>query len=97
MFFDSKKIVCPSFAYNVVRLGGDSMRFNPSQLVNYFLCCGNPVLPMYKGHYITGKDISLFTKLMCVENTLTTFTCNCKGVANNIKGCCRNCLNSKDG
>lgn len=31
-----------------------------------------------KCHYVTGKNISIFSNLLCIENTLTNLTCNCK-------------------
>ncbi|MDD2376189.1 MAG: hypothetical protein PHD15_02985 [Clostridia bacterium] len=34
-------------------------------------------------HYVTGKNISIFSNLLCIENTLTNLTCNCKNTLNN--------------
>ncbi|MEG2235272.1 MAG: hypothetical protein RR144_02390 [Clostridia bacterium] len=31
-------------------------------------------------HYVTGKNISVFSNLLCVENSLTNLTCNCKNI-----------------
>ena len=52
---------------------------------NKFLCCYPGKLHINNSHYITGKDLIFFSKLMCVENELT-----------NITGCCNNlCCNIK--
>lgn len=63
------------------------MNFNTSKIVNSLLCCNNFKFPMTNSHYVTGKDIWLFSNLACVENTLTGFTCNLKNVCNNCKNC----------
>lgn len=60
-----------------------------SNLANYLLCCTNPKLPMYNNHYITGKNIAFFTKLVCVENTLSDLTSSCKNLYNNCYKCYR--------
>ncbi len=57
----------------------------PQKLANHLLCCSNVKLPINKNHYITGKDISIFSKLICIENQLSDFTCNLKGYFNNCK------------
>lgn len=61
------------------------MGVNPKKIANSILCSSNLKFPMYKGHYMTGKDISLFANLACIENTLNTFTCNVKKACHRIK------------
>ncbi|MEG0873487.1 MAG: hypothetical protein RSE00_00010 [Clostridia bacterium] len=61
------------------------MYINPKCFLNSFFCCSNMKIPMYKGHYMTGSDISFFSKLMCVENTLTNISCNAKQLCSNCK------------
>lgn len=59
--------------------------FIPKQMLNKFLCCYPGKLHINNSHYVTGKDLIFFSKLMCVENELT-----------NITGCCNNlCCNIK--
>ena len=41
-----------------------------------FLCNCNPKLPLSNNHYITGKNIWLFSNMVQIENTLTCFTSN---------------------
>lgn len=53
--------------------------FIPRKILNNFLCCYPGRLHINKSHYVTGKDLFLFSKLMCVENELS-----------NITGCCNN-------
>jgi len=36
-----------------------------------------------KCHYVTGKNISIFSNLLCIENSLTNLTCNCKNTLGN--------------
>ncbi len=52
------------------------MNINPRKFLNNFLCASNVKLPLSNSHYITGKDIYLFSNLACVENTLSNFTNN---------------------
>lgn len=54
------------------------MGFNPQKIANYMLCNSNMKLPISNHHYITGKEISLFTNFVCVENTLSQLTGKCK-------------------
>lgn len=61
------------------------MYFYPKKLANYLLCSSNIKLPINKSHYITGKEISFFSKLMCVEQELSNITCNIKGYCNSCK------------
>lgn len=63
------------------------MYFNPNKIVNALLCCNNFKFPMYKNHYVTGKNIWLFSNLACIENTLSDLTCNLKCNLNNCKQC----------
>lgn len=65
------------------------MYFNPNKIVNSLLCCNNIKFPMYKNHYVTGKNIWLFSNLACIENTLSNFTCSLKSNINNCKQCFR--------
>lgn len=59
--------------------------FIPKQMLNKFLCCYPGKLHINNSHYVTGKNLIFFSKLMCVENELT-----------NITGCCNNlCCNIK--
>lgn len=59
--------------------------FISKQMLNKFLCCYPGKLHINNSHYVTGKDLIFFSKLMCVENELT-----------NITGCCNNlCCNIK--
>lgn len=52
-------------------------------LAKYILCSSNLKFPMYNGHYMTGKDISLFSNLVCIENSLNNLTCSIKSLYNN--------------
>jgi len=59
--------------FHILYIGGDVL-FTPNKLL-YSL----PVkFNLGKCHYLTGKDISIFSNLLCIENTLTNLTCNCK-------------------
>ncbi len=64
------------------------MRLNKNKIINSLLCGNNIKFPMYNSHYITGKDIWLFSNIACIENTLTALTCNlkqgCKNVTSNM-------------
>ena len=57
----------------------------PKQMLNKFLCCYPCKIPINKSHYVTGKDMLFFSKLMCVENELSNLTCYCNNLCNNIK------------
>lgn len=46
----------------------------------------NPKLPLCNNHYITGKNIWLFSSFASVENTLSNITCNMNCKFNNLKG-----------
>lgn len=61
------------------------MHINKNKLINSLLCCNDFKLPINKTHYITGKEIHLFSNFICVENTLTNFTCNIKNICANAK------------
>ena len=61
------------------------MQINKNKLINSLLCCNNFKFPMNNNHYVTGKDIYLFSSLACIENTLTNFTCNINNACNNLK------------
>lgn len=56
----------------------------PGKIVNNLLCSCNFKFPMYNNHYMTGKNICIFSKFACIENTLSSFTNNCKGLCNNL-------------
>lgn len=49
---------------------------NPKTFLNTFLCASNVKLPINNSHYITGKEISIFSNLATVESTLSSFTNN---------------------
>ena len=57
----------------------------PQKLADYLLCNSNLNLPINKSHYITGNEISLFSKLVCIEKELTCLTCNLKGFCTSCK------------
>lgn len=59
------------------------MYLNQNKIINSLLCCNNFKFPMWNSHYVTGKDICLFTNIACIENTLTGLTCGLKN-----KCCC---------
>lgn len=61
------------------------MNLCPERIAKYLLCCSNIRLPINKSHYVTGKDLSLFSNLMCIENTLSSFTCGCKNKFNKFR------------
>ena len=47
------------------------MYFNPNKIVNSLLCCNNFKFPMYKNHYVTGKNIWLFPEnTACISSSL---------------------------
>lgn len=52
------------------------------KLANCILCSSNLKFPIYKGHYLTGKNISLFSNLLCIENSLNNITCSMKNICN---------------
>ncbi len=66
-------------------IGGDFMNFCPQKLLNCLLCSSNIKLPINKNHYVTGQDISLFSKLVCIEQELSNITCNIQGYCKCIK------------
>ncbi|MEG2310709.1 MAG: hypothetical protein RSB76_01825 [Clostridia bacterium] len=53
------------------------MYIDPCRILNCFLCKCNIRVPFGKEHYITGQNISMFSKLACIENTLTNITGSC--------------------
>lgn len=57
----------------------------PKKLANYLLYNSNIKFPINQSHYVTGKELSLFSKLMCIENELTNLTCNLKGFCTSCK------------
>lgn len=61
------------------------MYINKNKLIDSLLCYNNFKLPITKSHYITGKEIHLFSNFLCVENTLTNLTCNIQNICSNIK------------
>lgn len=61
------------------------MQINKNKIINSLLCCNNFKFPMNNSHYVTGKDIYLFSSLACIENTLTNLTCNINNICNNVK------------
>ena len=61
------------------------MNFNSQKLAKYLLCNSNIKLPISSSHYVTGKDLSLFSNLICVENQLSNMTCNIKNCCNYFK------------
>ena len=58
---------------------------NPKKFLKSFLCASNVKLPLSNSHYITGKNIYLFSNLACVENTLSSFTNNISYYLNSFK------------
>lgn len=64
--------------------GGDFLGINPQTMKKYLLNCSGLKLPISNDHYITGKDIYTFSNLVCIENTLSNFTNNCKCIIKNI-------------
>jgi len=58
---------------------------NPKTFLKSFLCASNVKLPINNSHYVTGKDIYLFSNLASVENTLSCFTNNIHCYLNNFK------------
>lgn len=58
------------------------------KLLKNILCCNNMKFPINKTHYITGNEIYNFSNnfysLMCIENTLSNFTCNINNICNGI-------------
>ena len=58
---------------------------NPKKFLNSFLCSSNVKLPLSNSHYITGKNIYLFSNLASVENTLSCFTNNISYYLNSFK------------
>lgn len=57
----------------------------PQRIANYLLCNSNIKLPINQSHYATGKELSIFSKLMCIENELANLTCNLKGFYSSCK------------
>lgn len=58
-------------------------------LLNSVLCCLNPKMPITPTHYVCGKNLAIFSSIAQVENCLTCFTNNCKGLVNNNTLCLR--------
>lgn len=60
----------------------------PRRFLQSILCCNNITLPINNTHYITGRQIYNFSNnlssLMCVENTLSNFTCNINNICSNM-------------
>ena len=56
----------------------------PKKLANYLLCTSNICLPINKNHYVTGRDLSYFSSLACIEQTLSNLTCNIKGICSSF-------------
>ncbi len=69
-----------------------------SILNKLLLCMPNVKLPIGKGHYVTPCNISLFSNLACVENSLSCLTKNiCKGsiyTRSTVPKLCNNCPKS---
>lgn len=61
------------------------MGLNPQTMKKYLLNCSNIKLPITNSHYITGKNIYMFSNLVCIENTLSNLTNNCKCIFNTAK------------
>lgn len=59
--------------------------FIPKQILNKFLCCYPYKLHINNSHYVTGKNLSFFSKLVCVENELNNISCCCNNLCKNIK------------
>lgn len=55
------------------------------KFLNNILCNLPCKLPLNNSHYVTGKNMMFFSKLMCIENELTTLTCHCNNLCNGIK------------
>ena len=56
-----------------------------NKMLNGILCGFPCKLPINNSHYVTGKNMLFFSKLMCIENNLTNLTCQCNNLCNNIK------------
>ena len=60
---------------------------NMNNILNGLIKATNIRLPVNNTHYVTLKDLSQFSKLMCVENELSKITYS-------IKNGCNKCLNN---
>ena len=58
---------------------------NKRRLLNNFLCCLPYKFPINNSHYITGKELSFFSNIMCIESELSKLTCCCNNMCKNIK------------
>lgn len=54
---------------------------------NLFLLTQRFCIPTWKGHYVTGPDIVVFSNAACIENNLTKLTSQCKNAFNSFKSC----------
>jgi hypothetical protein len=63
---------------HIIYIGGDFL-VSPNKL----LFCIPSKFNLGKCHYVTGKNISVFSNLLCIENSLTNLTCNCKNMLRN--------------
>ncbi len=59
--------------------------FYKNNILNNILCNLPCKFPLYNGHYLTGKDLSIFSKFLTIENQLTNITCSCNNLCNNLK------------
>ena len=60
--------------------------FFKDKMINNILCGFPYKIPINNSHYITGKNMMLFSKLMSIENDLTSLTC----YGNNLYNCLKN-------
>ena len=59
--------------------------FFKEKMINNLLCCFPYKIPINNSHYITGKNMMLFSKLMSIENELTNLTCYSNNLCNYLK------------
>lgn len=55
-----------------------------NSLLNNVLCNYPCKIPINKSHYVTGKNLLIFSKLMCVENELSNIGCFCNNLCKSI-------------
>ena len=61
-----------------------------NRILNNVLCNFPCKIPINKSHYVTGKNLFIFSKLMCVENVLSNIGCCCNNLCNSIFGSFKN-------
>lgn len=57
----------------------------PKHMLNKFLCCYPYKLHINNSHYVTGKNLCFFSKLVCIENELNNISCYCNNLCKHIK------------